>query len=96
MVDHLDMMMKLLRHVTSWPRDVDVKEDISRCTNYPPPPPSTRCLSFYILGITEVGRIPPPPPYPVEENQKSPVWIGVILELSFNPFLMKLSEGTKF
>ena len=65
--------MQLLCHVTSSPRDADVKGDILRRAIMPS---KTHCHSFDILGVTGGGGAdshPNAPPPLVVEEQKKPV-----------------------
>ena len=60
---HSEMIMQLLRHVTSSPRDPNVKGDIFRHTIYPP---SLITVALYSqsYGGGGGGAESPPPPQP--------------------------------
>ena len=60
---HSEMITQLLRHVTSYPHDANVKGDIFRHTIYPP---SLVVIAFIFSELRRGGGIPPP----VIEDQK--------------------------
>ena len=55
---HSEMITQLLRHVTSEPRDADVKGDIFGHTIYPP---SLVAVAFIFSELRRGGGIRPPP-----------------------------------
>ena len=56
---HSEMITQSLCHVTSQPRDADVKGDIFRHTIYPP---SLVVIAFIFSELRRGGRIAPHPP----------------------------------
>ena len=66
-----EMITQVLRHVTSKPRDADVKGDIFGHTICPP---SLVAVAFIFSELRGGGGgiPPPPPPTPVVEDQKKP------------------------